>query len=468
MTTSAASPAPPAATAAPSPFAFVLRVAIWVALFFGFLRIPWVQDKLLLPFADLQGDIACSLAGTPRGSVFIDLSCTGSDAMALCLGAIFAFPASWRQRIVGGLTGLLLISVANTVRIGSVSLVLHDKQLFDLLHVYVWPAIIIVIAAFYVFLWMRWVSSPSRSNVAAEGAAPAGSSRSWRFAALTVILVIAYYGLSPWFLDSALLLAVAHRAAQTAGVIMNGIGIEAKVVGGYLRTSSGGWLVTQDCVATPLVPIYLAALLSASMAPWKRLVGLLTALPLFTLLGTSRLLVLAVPTSVVGSHEIAVHAFYQLLLGVVAVVLIARYADSGTAVLARALGIAVLSGAALQVAFTQGALPILRAAADLHLGHAWADPQGALLILPAFQIALWTALWWVSPDAPRRVWAYGVGALLLLQVLLFVLLGEAAVHLKMVTPVIAIRLLAIGGPLVCRGLWARDLGRDRSGLPSPA
>ncbi|MDX1382529.1 MAG: hypothetical protein R3190_02740, partial [Thermoanaerobaculia bacterium] len=147
--------------------AFVLRVAVWVALFFGFLRIPWVEENLLLPFADYQGDIACSLAGTPRGSVIIDLSCTGSDAMALCLGAVFAFPATWRRRLLGGLGGLVLISVVNTIRIGSVSRVVGDRELFDLLHVYVWPAIIIAVAAGYVFLWMRWVSA-SGSGAAGE------------------------------------------------------------------------------------------------------------------------------------------------------------------------------------------------------------------------------------------------------------------------------------------------------------
>ena len=435
---------------------FIVRIAAWIALFFGFLRLPWVQDWLLLPFASFQGDVACSLAGTARGSVIVDLSCTGSDAMALCLGAVFAFPSSWRRRIVGGLAGLVLVSIVNTIRIGSVSRVVDDRELFELLHVYVWPAIIIVVASIYVFLWMRFASAPSAQGSGGAGALTVGrdSGRAWHFAATTIALVTLYYAATPWLFESAAVLGVARWAAGAAGMIMNGLGVDAVVRDNFLRTGEGAWVVTHECVTTPLIPIYLATVLSVRLGPWKRAVALATALPLFTLLGTARLLVLALPKALVGSHEIAIHAFYQLLLGAAALVILSRRSERPTAAAMRALGVGFGAGVVTQIAFVYIDLPILNALAGLHLGHAWIDGQGALAILSAFQIGLWVAVWMVSRPALglRHLWR-GAGALILLQVGLFVVLGELAVHLELAVPVVGIRALALAAPLFVRWWW---------------
>ncbi|MEE2778782.1 MAG: archaeosortase/exosortase family protein [Acidobacteriota bacterium] len=439
---------------------FILRIAVWVAAFFGFLRVPWVQDTLLIPFAGFQGDVACSLAGTPRGSVFVDMSCTGSDAMALCLGAVFAFPSTWRRRLIGGFAGLFLIVIVNTIRIGSVSRVVGDRELFELLHVYVWPAIIIVVASVYVFMWMRFFSGTEVGDESSSLRITRDSRRAWRFAATTIALVTGYYAISPWLYQSAVVLGVARWAARTAGMIMNGLGVEAVVKGNFLRTSEGAWIVTHECVTTPLIPIFLAAVLSVRLSPWKRLVGVGAALPLFTLLGTARLLVLALPKAIVGSHEIAIHAFYQMLLGVAALAIIARGADRPLGKVASALGAGFGVGVVGQLLFVYVDRPILEGLRGLHLGHAWVDDQGALTILSAYQLGLWVALWWVSRPLldGRRFWA-GAGVLIACQVALVVVLGELAVHLELAIPVVGIRALGIAGPLLTRG-WLLNRGRQ--------
>ena len=66
-----------------------------------------------------------------------------------------AFPATWGARLRAAAVGLVVIGAVNTVRIGTLSLVATDRSLFDLLHVYVWPAILIVVAVAFVFTWMR-------------------------------------------------------------------------------------------------------------------------------------------------------------------------------------------------------------------------------------------------------------------------------------------------------------------------
>ena len=83
--------------------------------------------------------------GAPRNAVVVGLSCTGVDAIALCLGAIFAFPAVWSARLWGGMLGLLLITAVNVVRIGTLAFAAENGSLLHLLHVYVWPALLIVV-----------------------------------------------------------------------------------------------------------------------------------------------------------------------------------------------------------------------------------------------------------------------------------------------------------------------------------
>ena len=78
----------------------------------------------------------------------------------------------------------------------------------------------------------------------------------------------------------------------------------------------GAFIVTQECIFTPLIPLYLAAALAAPLG-WRRRTAMLVATPaVFFALGVSRLLVLAVPAAVVGSYAVAIHAFSQNLVAV--------------------------------------------------------------------------------------------------------------------------------------------------------
>lgn len=442
---------------APSPLGFVVRVGAWVVLFFGALRIPWIQAHLLLPFAGWQGDLACSLAGTDRGSVVVDFSCTGADAMALCLGTVLAFPASWRQRFAGGAAGLLLISALNTLRIASVSRVVERADLFRLLHVYVWPAILVLVAAMFVFAWMRWVERGGPT-------ATLRGSQAWRFGLATAALLLLYYAVSPWLYSSDLVLALARAAAGGAGRVMQWIGVEAEVTQNRLYTSEGAWVVTQECVATPLIPVYLAAVAVVRLSFLRRCLALLVTVPLFVALGSARLLVLALPTTLVGSHDTAVHGFYQALAAAVLLVIAARRANVGRArvVAAGALGAVVF--ASLQWAGEAFARMVPAGLGALHLGHGWSDPQRALVVLPAFQLGFWLALWWVGGETPRgRELMRGVLLLVALQVVLVVTLGELAIHLGLAVPVVFVRLVALAGPLAlhARGVIARAPRRGR-------
>ena len=160
---------------------FTLVTGAWFVGLFGLMRLPWVERVVLTPFAGVQQRVADQLTGAPSELVYADASCSGGDPLALCAGAIFAFPATWGARLRGATVGFTLITAVNVVRLGNLSLVAEDKALLDLLHVYVWPAVLILVAAGFVYGWMGRQGFGDGGPGAAQGdGTGAGGGSRWR------------------------------------------------------------------------------------------------------------------------------------------------------------------------------------------------------------------------------------------------------------------------------------------------
>src|SRR5580704_3003429 len=134
---------------------FALRGVAWSLGFFGLLRLNWTEAHAVLPFTRVQAAVALGLFGTSALPVEVTLACSGADALALCLGAVLAYPVRWRMRLAGAGAGAGLIVGLNTVRIGTLGLVSASPAWFNALHVYLWPAVLTLAIAGYVFAWMR-------------------------------------------------------------------------------------------------------------------------------------------------------------------------------------------------------------------------------------------------------------------------------------------------------------------------
>ncbi|MCY4637560.1 MAG: hypothetical protein OXG04_24235 [Acidobacteria bacterium] len=375
------------------------------------MRLPWVERELLTPFAELQQGVADQLTGAPSDLVYADASCSGGDPLALCAGAIFAFPATWGARLRGAAFGFTVITALNIVRLGNLSLVAENKALLDLLHVYVWAGILILAAAAFVYAWMGRQGFGGGAAVPGDGTgagdAAAGGivlgAAARRFLLLTVLLVAAYFATAPLFYESPAVDVIAVWIAATGGAILAAAGTTVTVDGAIIRTTHGAFIVTQECIFTPLIPLYLAAGLD-----WKRRTAMLAATPaVFFALGVSRLLVLAVPAAV-GSYSVAIHAFSQTLVAVLLVAVAAvRTMGGGRRAAARA---ALATGIGAAAAFA--AAPVLGAVVDGtlgsllafagHAGHVFTDEQGAWTIAPAFQVGRFAALWLAWPGAAGR------------------------------------------------------------------
>lgn len=253
------------------------------------------------------------------------------------------YPVKWRTRVAGAAGGAALILGLNILRIGTLGRVVASPAWFNALHLYVWPAPLTLAIAGYVFAWM-YLADPPSPSAAARQAPPSASATARpapkptrRFVVLTGVFLILFTAASPLYLESPAVLALAGFIARAAAAILGFVGVSVYAAANVLWTPRGGFLVTQECISTPLVPVYLAGVCAYSTT-WRRLTaGILVTLPLFIALGIARLLVVALPDAMVASPLFLVHAFYQLLLAAVLVLLAAVWRHGGRAAPYRAL-----------------------------------------------------------------------------------------------------------------------------------
>jgi exosortase/archaeosortase family protein len=428
---------------------FVLRGVAWSLALFGVLRLGWFENHAVLPLTHLQARIAQGSFGAPALPVDVTLACSGADALALCVGAILAYPVAWRLRAAGAALGTSVILGLNTIRIGTLGRVADSPAWFDALHLYLWPGVLMLAVAGYVFGWMQYADrstvnpGPSRAE---EPARPAPPPLTRRFVTLTALLVVLFAVSAPLYLESTMVLAVAAFVTRGAAAILTGIGIVSTAAGNVLTTTRGGFLVTQECISTPLIPVYVAGALTYPGTWPRRALALAVTVPLFVALGVVRLLVVALPPALVGSPMFVIHAFYQLLLALVVVFLAAAWRKGVTGAAQRRAVLAIVIGCAI------GALSGPAYTRALAGAFSWslpvADPQGAIAFLPAFQIGLYAALCAAVFEPARwRLVGAGFALVALSQGATLALLHALVSHTLLVPQVRDVRAWALAGPI---------------------
>jgi exosortase/archaeosortase family protein len=392
--------------------------------------------------------------------VEVTLACSGADALALCFAAIAAYPAGWRSRAAGMAGGAGMILVLNTMRIGTLGRAAAFPRWFDALHLYVWPALLTLAIAGYVFAWIRVVDRQHTAGppqVLPRGPSLPGASQSWRrFAVLTLAFLLVFSVASPLYLESAGILAVAAFIARAAGGILAGAGVSAHTEGNVLWTSTGGYLVTQECIVTPLIPVYLAAV-CVYAATWRRLAaGALAAVPIFIVLGIVRLLVVALPEAI-AAPMFLVHAFYQLLLAAVAVYGAALWRHGSRRALPHAM-----AGIALGMLFVLAVGPFFERLVTLPSAVPLDDPQGAIAFLPPFQFGLYLAVW-IAAFTAVGWWRFlaGFGVLALTQAAGLVILQVLSTQAGLAANVRDVRGWAIAAPLLIVAAVVSSAGARR-------
>jgi S-adenosylmethionine decarboxylase len=434
---------------------FVIQAAIWNLALFALIRLSWIDQHLIGALVSFQKTLVYWYGTTPNPALLVNSSCSGADVMALCAGVTLAYPVAWTRRIIGAALGLAIVLTLNAIRIASLHAVASDMAMLDLLHVYVWPAVLTAATVLYVFVWIRW--SERRTGKL---------DRRWtRFGVAAVAGLFLYVVATPWAFTSAALARVGGWTAWLGAAAMGALGAEARVVGNVLATDRGAFQVTPECLFTPMLPLALAALVVVPMRRSWRAAGFALVLPIFFLLGVARVLVLALPPFIAESPVFLAHGFYQLLAGTLLVVGAAHLAMRGrtaawaSARTAAALGVglaaAVVVGSVWEPALVgaAGALTAIVASTVTVLRPA-GDPQGALALLPVFQVGLLAGIWFALGGGrnPRRL---GVGLAILFgtQLALLAGLGAVTAWLDTAPHALGLRAWAVGVPLAIALVW---------------
>ena len=88
-------------------------------------------------------------------AVSIEAGCNGIEATIVLVAAIFAFPAPWRDRLIGLAAGIVAVQGLNIVRVISLFyLGQWNMQVFEWAHLYVWQALIMLDV---LVVWLVWV-----------------------------------------------------------------------------------------------------------------------------------------------------------------------------------------------------------------------------------------------------------------------------------------------------------------------
>ncbi|MCB1604919.1 MAG: exosortase H [Gammaproteobacteria bacterium] len=99
-------------------------------------------------------------------AVRIAAGCNGVEAVIVLFAAIFAFPSSFKHKLIGFVLGFFAIQFVNVIRIISLFYLLAwDKTWFDWFHLYLWQALIILDALIVWLLWLRFLPKKNTENL---------------------------------------------------------------------------------------------------------------------------------------------------------------------------------------------------------------------------------------------------------------------------------------------------------------
>ncbi len=439
---------------------FPIKALGWSLGIFALLRGAWVEENLVLRLTRWQQGAAEFYAGPPAAPISVTVDCSGADVLALCLAAILAWPASWRGRLAGATGGLAIVAALNTARIATLGRAAASPALFQSLHLQIWPAILVLAVGGYTFFWMRVSRRGDDPYVGTSGRTRPAASFARRFAAFAALCLVAFALCGPWIARSETLLVASAWIAGEAALVLTSLGVAgATAAGPVLTTTRGAFMVTPECLATALVPLYLALVLAARLSWPRRLLALVAAPPFLAMLAIARVLLLALPPVLASSPLFLVHGFHQTVLALIVVGALAWEREpvgpgrsfraavrSGGAVAAGA-AFATLAGGALTRTVTGLAetwAPSSRSLSDL---AGPGDAQGALATLFAFQAAFLLAIGIATVARwPRLLGVFG--ALLGIQVVFLIGLEEIANRTGGMPHALLLRAWAVGLPTV--------------------
>ena len=152
----------------------VIFTVILLALFSIEMMNP-VQEHLIVPFTGMLAKISAALIAPFDDTVIaygkilqfrdtgfavsIEAGCNGVEATIVLIAAVVAFPASWKARAIAIGLGFLTIQSLNIVRIITLFYLGDwDIDIFSWVHLYLWPALIMLDVLVVFIIYLRYLS----------------------------------------------------------------------------------------------------------------------------------------------------------------------------------------------------------------------------------------------------------------------------------------------------------------------
>ena len=122
-----------------------------------------ISAGIILPFDSSVLSYGKVLQFGPGGfSVSIEAGCNGVEATIVLIAAVLAYPAPWRARAVAIVLGFLAIQVLNILRIISLFYLGNwNLDIFSWVHLYLWPALIMLDVLIVFVVYLRYLSLQS-------------------------------------------------------------------------------------------------------------------------------------------------------------------------------------------------------------------------------------------------------------------------------------------------------------------
>lgn len=171
---------------------YLATFAIVALALFSVLATPWAERIFVQPFTQALVDVTAFLVrpfdarvladgdilrfSDGLGAVQVLAGCNAVEVCALLAAAILAFPARFRDCLIGASLGVLALQTVNLFRIITLLYLSRGSQeVFEFFHHYVWDAMIGLEGLLVFFFWARWQGRRERATRAGDQPAEAGA-----------------------------------------------------------------------------------------------------------------------------------------------------------------------------------------------------------------------------------------------------------------------------------------------------
>ncbi len=169
---------------------FFILFLVLLAVLFGLELTPWVERWVVEPWTIALANISTWLVTFFDGevesvgrvmrslsngfAVSIEKGCNGIEATIVLISAMLAFPAPWKNKIIGILSGFVAVQGLNVVRVISLFyLGQWNEQVFEWAHLYVWQALIMLDVLIVFLVWLRLLpATPKDSDMSGVPPSP--------------------------------------------------------------------------------------------------------------------------------------------------------------------------------------------------------------------------------------------------------------------------------------------------------